>query len=83
MKFGPSGTEPKTKQGNCVPKRESSLHGTSAAAKISEVVTALKGEGEEFQWKINFQYLCPHPRGCFIPARFINATAGLGSAITL
>lgn len=49
MKFGPSGSEPRTKQGNCAPKRESSLHGVSVMAELSVVFRTLKeGSGGKF-----------------------------------
>lgn len=62
MKFGPSGSEPRTNQGNCAPKRESSLHSVRVMAELSVVFTTLKGGewGEVLQWKIggvDCQYL--------------------------
>lgn len=65
MKSGPSGSEPRTKQGNCAPKRESSLRSVSVMAELSVVFRTLKGggggeRGEVLQWKIgrvDCQYL--------------------------
>lgn len=45
MKSGPSGSEPRTKQGNCAPKRESSLRSVSVMAELSVVFRTLKGGG--------------------------------------
>lgn len=81
MKFGPSGPVPKTKEGNGLPK-ESSLHGARAVAKISPVVTTPEGRRKTGSGKCPVS-TCVLIRGCFIPARFLNATAGLGSNVTL
>lgn len=45
MKSGPSGSEPRTKQGNGAPKRESSLRSVSVMAELSVVFRTLKGGG--------------------------------------
>ena len=48
MKLRPSGSEPKTKQRNLVPKRESSLHSVGIVAELSEVFTIFKVGGKAY-----------------------------------
>lgn len=42
MKFGLSGSEPKTKQGSCVPQRGSSLPGVSVVAEFLKCLQQLR-----------------------------------------